>query len=155
MYCPVVPVPCTCWWHVHGFTCPCKAIPYSYITIAMHISQGVMFAKLPKCLHKSHRGCCNHWRHLTTCLRNAWWTSLLICLSLSGVVMQLQCLWIVCQSTFVLSLVIVWFPLKSLHSCSLQWRCHGMVCLSGSYLITMADTLVGFGSLWWMRLGVT
>ena len=25
--------------------------------------------------------------------------------------------------------------------------CHGMVCLSGSYLIATADTLVGFGSL--------
>ena len=28
MYCPVVPVPCMCWWHVHGSMCPCKAIPY-------------------------------------------------------------------------------------------------------------------------------
>ena len=28
MYCPVVPVPHTCWWHVRSSTCPCKAIPY-------------------------------------------------------------------------------------------------------------------------------
>ena len=118
------------------------------ITIAVHIFEGVMFAKLRKYPRKSHQGCCDRWCHLTTCLRNAWWISLLTCLSLNEVVMQLQCLWIVCQSTFILSLVRVRFPLKNLHSCSLQPWCHGMECLSGSYLIAMAGTLVGFGSLW-------
>ena len=104
-------------------------------------------AKPLKCLHRSRRGCCNHWCHLTMCLRNAQWTSLLTCLSPSKVVMQLQCLWIVCLSKYILCLVRVRFPLKNQHSCSLQqWR-HGTVCLIGSYLIAMADTLVGFGSL--------
>ena len=125
------------------------------IMIAMHIIEGVMLAKPPKCPCRSHRGCCNCWHHLITCLRNAWWISLLTCLSPNGDMMLLKCLWIVCLSTYILCLVRVRFPLKSLHSCSLQWWCHGMVCLSGSYLIAMAGTLVGFGSLWWVRLGVT
>ena len=49
--------------------------------------------------------------------------------------------------TLFLCLVRVQFPLKNSHSCSLQQWCHGMVCLSGSYLIATAATLVGFGSL--------
>ena len=104
------------------------------ITIAVHIFEGVMFAKLRKCPRRSCRGCCNHWRNLTTYLKNIPWTLLLTCLSLSGVVMLLRRLWIVCQSTCVLSLVRVQFPLKNSHSCSLRlWR-HGMACLSGSYV---------------------
>ena len=125
------------------------------ITIAMHIFEGAMFPKLPKCPRRSRWGCYNHWRHLSTCLKNAPWTSLLTCLSPSGDVMQLQCLWIVCLSTFILYLVSVWFPLKNSRSCSLWLWCHGMECLSGSYLIMMAGTLVSFGSHWWVRLGVT
>ena len=125
------------------------------ITIAVHIFKGVMYVKPLKCPRRSHQGCCNRWRHLITCLRNARWISLLTCLSLNEVVMQLQRLWIVCQSTFILSLVRVRFPLKNSHSCSLQWWCHGTVCLSGSYLTMMAGTLVGFGSRWWGCLGVT
>ena len=112
------------------------------ITIAVHIFKGVVFAKLKKCPRRSRWGCCNHWRHLITCLRNARWISLLTCLLPSGDVMHLQRLWIVCLSTFTLSLVRVRFPLKNLHSCSLQRWCHGTVGLSGSYLTAMAGTLV-------------
>ena len=116
------------------------------ITIAVHIFEGVVYAKPQKCPRRSRRGCCNCWRHLITCLRNARWISLLTSLSPKEVVMQLQCLWIVCQRTFILSLVRVQSPLKNSHSCSLQRWCHGTVCLSGSYLTAMAGTLVGVGS---------
>ena len=126
-----------------------------WITIAVHKFEGVMYVKPQKCPRRSRRGCFNCWRHLITCLRNARWISLLTCLSLNEVVMQLQHLWIVCWSMFILSLVRVQFPLKNSHSCSLQRWCHGTVCLSRSYLIVTADTLVGFGSLWWVHLGVT
>ena len=138
---------CGCW--VNG------TIGKGCIMIAMHISRDVMFAKPQKCPSRRNQGCCNRWRHLTTCLRNAQWTSLLTCLSLNGDMMQLQSLWIVCLSTYILSLVRVWFLQKSSHSCSLQPWCHGMGCLSGSYLIAMAGFWVGFGSLSWVRLGVT
>ena len=125
------------------------------ITIAMHIFEGVMYVKPQKCPRRSHRGCCNLWYHLTTCLKNARWRLLLTCLSLSGVVMQLQRLWIVCLNTYILCLVRVQFLLRSSRSCLLRPWCHGMGCLSGSYLIVTASIWVSFGSRWWVRLAVT
>ena len=125
------------------------------ITIAVHIFKGVVYVKPLKCPRKSYWGCCNHWCHQITCLRNAQWTSLLTCLSPSGVVMQLQHLWIICLNTYILCLVRVRFLLKNSLSCSFQPWCCGMECLSGSYLIAMAGIWVSFGSRWWVRLAVT